>query len=308
VITTSGVSVVCPVFCSEQTLEILVNEIRIVLEKLEPYEVILVDDGSTDCSWAEIQRLAANDPRVKGLRLGKNVGQHSALLAGVRYASFGSVVTLDDDLQNPPSEIPKLLTRLRRDGGVVYGTSLIVEQFWWRRLSSQIAKKLFKRFLGFNSAIKISSFRAFYTELRNGFEGDLGPNVSLDSLLTWSTANFSTIEVAHHTRRSGSSNYTLRKLIRFMIDTATGYSAIPLRFATKIGFFVTLFGFVLFLWVTIRPLILGNSVPGFPLLASSLAIFSGTQLLMLGILGEYIGKIHFRTMKQPTYTISDKTS
>ena len=302
-----GISLVCPVYCSAQTLRILVNEICTSLNGAYKFEILLIDDRSTDSSWLEILQISKENSAVRGIRLGRNVGQHGALLAGIRSARFDKIVTIDDDLQNPPSEVIKLVQALDSNGGVVYGVSADVKQKMWRRASSIGAKQLFKKFLGFDSAVDISSFRAFETNLRDAFSGEIGPSVSIDSLLTWSTSTFCSIDVQHHPRLQGKSHYSFRKLVRFMIDTATGYSVVPLRLATTLGSIVTIFGFVMFLWVTIRPLLTGVTVPGFPLLAASLAIFSGTQLLVLGILGEYIGKMHFRVMNKPSYVIVDSS-
>jgi len=302
-----GISLVCPVYCSAQTLRILVDEICTCLNGTHKFEILLIDDRSPDSSWLEILQISKENSTVRGIRLGRNVGQHGALLAGIRSARFDKIVTIDDDLQDPPSEVIKLVQALDSNGGVVYGVSTDVKQKWWRKASSTGAKQLFKKFLSFDSAVKISSFRAFETNLRNAFSGEIGPSVSIDSLLTWSTSTFCSIDVQHHPRLQGKSHYSFRKLVRFMIDTATGYSVVPLRLATTLGSIVTILGFVMFLWVTLRPLLTGVSVPGFPLLAASLAIFSGTQLLVLGILGEYIGKMHFRVMNKPSYVIVDSS-
>ncbi len=302
-----GISLICPVYCSAQTLRILVDQICACLNGVYKFEILLIDDRSPDSSWLEILQISRENSAVRGIRLGRNVGQHGALLAGIRNARFDKIVTIDDDLQNPPSEVIKLVQTLDSNGGVVYGVSADVKQKMWRKASSIGAKQLFKKFLGFDSAVNISSFRAFETNLRNAFSGEIGPSVSVDSLLTWSTSTFCSIDVQHHPRLQGKSHYSFRKLVRFMIDTATGYSVVPLRLATTLGSIVTIFGFVMFLWVTLRPLLTGVTVPGFPLLAASLAIFSGTQLLVLGILGEYIGKMHFRVMNKPSYVIVDSS-
>jgi undecaprenyl-phosphate 4-deoxy-4-formamido-L-arabinose transferase len=129
----------------------------------------------------------------------------------------------------------------------------------------------------------------------------------LDALLTWSTSRFSTLEVEHHARRVGKSNYSFTKLVRFMLDTATSYSTRPLRLATTIGFITTLFGLLLLIWVVGNAIFVRDSVPGFPFLAASIAVFSGVQLVVLGIIGEYLGKIHFRAMNKPTFSISETT-
>lgn len=155
-----GLSVVVPVYRSERTLRTLVDRVSASLAK-QDFEIILVDDASGDGTWREITTLAKANTRVKGLRLGRNSGQHSALLAGVRVARFATVVTLDDDLQNPPEEISKLLAALSVNVDVVYGVSTSIKQNFYRRLGSKVARKFFASMLGFGSAISMSSFRVF---------------------------------------------------------------------------------------------------------------------------------------------------
>jgi glycosyltransferase involved in cell wall biosynthesis len=300
-----GVSIIVPTYKSPTTLTELVERTESL--GLSAFEVIIVDDGNNDATWEQIKLLSQAKNSVVGLRLGRNFGQHSALLAGVRKAKYSQIVTIDDDLQNPPEEIPNLLAGLVSGVDVVYGVSTQVRQNVWRRFTSRTAKAVFARVLGFESAISISSFRAFRTQLREGFAGELGPHVSLDALLTWSTSRFSTLEVEHHVRRVGKSNYSFTKLVRFMLDTATSYSTRPLRLATTIGFITTLFGLLLLVWVVVNAVFVGDSVPGFPFLAASIAVFSGVQLVVLGILGEYLGKIHFRAMNKPTFSVSETT-
>jgi len=301
----TGVSIVVPTYKSPTTLTELVE--RTELLGLSPFEIIIVDDGNNDATWEQIGLLSQTKEYVVGLRLGRNFGQHGALLAGVRKAKYSQIVTIDDDLQNPPEEIPNLLAKLVNGVDVVYGVSTQVRQNVWRRFTSRTAKAIFAKVLGFESAISISSFRAFRTQLREGFAGELGPHVSLDALLTWSTSRFSTLEVEHHARRVGKSNYSFTKLVRFMLDTATSYSTRPLRLATTLGFITTLFGLLLLVWVVGTAIFVGDSVPGFPFLAASIAVFSGVQLVVLGILGEYLGKIHFRAMNKPTFSVSETT-
>jgi undecaprenyl-phosphate 4-deoxy-4-formamido-L-arabinose transferase len=300
-----GVSIVIPTYKSPTTLTELVE--RTELLGLSAFEIIIVDDGNNDATWEQIGLLSQTKKSVVGLRLGRNFGQHSALLAGVRKAKYSQIVTIDDDLQNPPEEIPNLLAKLVNGVDVVYGVSTQVRQNVWRRLTSRTAKAIFAKVLGFESAISISSFRAFRTQLREGFAGELGPHVSLDALLTWSTSRFSTLEVEHHARLVGKSNYSFAKLVRFMLDTATSYSTRPLRLATTLGFITTLIGLLMLVWVVGNAIFVGDSVPGFPFLAASIAVFSGVQLVVLGILGEYLGKIHFRAMNKPTFSVSETT-
>ena len=301
-----GLSVVVPVFRSEKTLNELVNRITNSIDN-KSFEIILVDDASGDESWTTICSIAGQNSMVRGIRLGRNSGQHGALLAGVRAAKFQTVVTIDDDLQNPPEEIHKLLGALVPGVDVVYGVSTEVKQNFYRRAGSKLVRKFFASALQFNSAVSMSSFRTFRTALREGFNTALGPNVSLDALLTWSTTRFTVVEVKHDERKVGNSNYTFRKLVRFMIDMATGYSALPLRLASALGFLTIAFGAVLLAYVIGRPILTGERVQGFPMLASTIIIFSGVQIFLLGILGEYIGRMHFRVMNKPTYMVAETT-
>ena len=301
-----GLSIVVPVFRSEKTLNELVNRITNIISN-KSFEIILVDDASGDGTWTTICSIARQNSMVTGIRLGRNSGQHGALLAGVRAAKFQTVVTLDDDLQNPPEEINKLIDALVPGVDVVYGVSTEVKQNYYRRAGSKLVRKFFASALGFNSAVSMSSFRTFRTALREGFNTALGPNVSLDALLTWSTTRFTVVEVKHDERKVGDSHYTFRKLVRFMIDMATGYSALPLRLASALGFLTISFGAVLLVYVIGRPIITGERVQGFPMLASTIIIFSGVQIFLLGILGEYIGRMHFRVMNKPTYMVAETT-
>ena len=302
-----GISIVIPIYCSEFSIKTLVDEVCANMIGHD-FEIILVDDKSKDNSWSRIVEVALANHKVRGMRLGKNFGQHSALLAGIRSARFNTTVTLDDDLQNPPSEIYKLLSALTPEVDVVYGVSSNRKHARWRNASSFFVGKFFTLCLGYEESSKISQFRAFKTQLREGFSLDIGPNVSIDSLLTWSTSSFKQVQVKHESRKFGHSNYSLLKLVKHLLDTATSYSVVPLRLSILLGLAATFFGLILFLWVLIPTLFSNGSVPGFPSLAASLAIFSGTQLLMLGVLGEYIGKIHFRVMNKPTYLIAETTS
>lgn len=301
-----GVSIVVPVFRSTSTLPQLTDRLEKTLRPYGPFEVVLVDDGSPRDTWATIERLAQESATTRGIRLSRNYGQHSALLAGVREARFPVIVTLDDDLQNPPEEVPRLVEALlQSDLDVVYGVPEGIQQPLPRRLAARLTRKALGHGLGQQSATDMSSFRAFRTSLREAFAADLGANVSLDALLTWGAAGYGSIIVRHDARAEGSSTYSYRKLLRFAIDTTTGYSTVPLQFASLLGFATSFLGFLALLWVVIVPLVVGRTVEGFPFLASTIAIFSGVQLLTLGVIGEYLARMHFRVMRKPTYVIRE---
>jgi glycosyltransferase involved in cell wall biosynthesis len=294
--------VVVPVFRSGRTLVDLTERVDAALVAI-PHEIILVDDGSPPETWAVVEGLAAQHTSVIGLRLGRNFGQHNALLAGVRCATFEVVVTIDDDLQNPPEEIPKLLDAMGDDLDVVYGAAPTMAQHRWRRVAGMITRWAMASALGGENAARMSAFRALRTDLRRGFAGEVGPAVSLDALLAWSTSRFGSVDVEHHPRTEGRSNYSFRRLLRFALDTATGYSALPLKLATGLGILTALFGVGVLGWVLGRLFLTGESVPGFPLLASTISIFAGVQLVTLGIMGEYLARMHFRLMRKPTYVV-----
>lgn len=300
----NSLSVVIPVYNAEQSLEKLCDQLIPALELIAAdFEVILIDDGSIDQSWSMISKLTSRDPHIHGIKLSRNYGQHNALLCGIRAAQFETIVTMDDDLQNPVSEIPKLLGKLDEGFDVVYGNPRVKQFSFLRNLATRLTKIVLQGVMGAENAKNVSAFRAFRTRLRDGFNSYDSPYVSIDVLLTWVTSNFAAIEVEHVARTVGESNYTFKMLAFHAIDLMTGFSTLPLRIASIMGFIFTLFGFFVLAWVTGRYLIFNTSVPGFPFLASIISIFSGAQLFTLGVFGEYLARIHFRTMKKPAYCI-----
>jgi glycosyltransferase involved in cell wall biosynthesis len=302
------VSIVIPVFNAEANLPELYRQLMPAMERLvERFEVILVEDSSRDRSWDVIKHLAANDDRIHGLRMSRNFGQHNALLCGIRAARYDVIVTMDDDLQHPVSEIPLLLTALTQGHDVVYGTSDDNKHDLWRNVASRMTKLALQSAMGAKSAAQVSAFRAFPTRLRDAFREYRSPSVSIDVLLTWGTTRFSAVQVKHAPRLSGQSNYTVRKLIAHAFNLMTGFSTMPLQLASIVGFVFTLFGFAVLAWVLGRYFIQGTSVPGFPFLASVIAIFSGAQMFTLGIFGEYLARMYGRTMERPPYVVLESS-
>ncbi|HBD09579.1 MAG TPA: glycosyltransferase [Syntrophobacteraceae bacterium] len=304
-----GISVVVPVYNSAACMAELLARLAVVLERSsESYEVILVNDGSHDRSWEILCQLSSQYPWVRAIDLMRNYGQHNALLCGIRAADHDIVVTMDDDLQHPPEEIPKLLAKLDEGYDVVYGTPQQEQHGLWRDMASRVTKMVLQSAMGSATARSASAFRAFRTMARNAFAGYHAPYVSVDVLLTWATTRFAAVSVIHHPRAAGPSNYTVGKLIRHAINMMTGFSTLPLQVASLLGFAFTLFGLGVLAFVVLRFLLCGSGVPGFPFLASMLAIFSGVQLFSLGIIGEYLARMHFRMMDQPPYAVRQQTS
>ena len=268
-------------------------------------EIVLVNDGSADESWSVIRELSRENSSVRGINLMRNYGQHNALLAGIRAARGATIVTMDDDMQHPPEEIPRLLVPLAEGQDVVYGTPRSLPHSLLRNAASWITKLVLQKAMGAETARKVSAFRAFRTNLRGAFENYQSPFVSIDVLLTWGTRRFTAVEVEHRPRQIGRSQYTLRSLVTHALTVATGFSTLPLRLASLVGFSFTLLGLAVLAWVVGRYLVSGGSVPGFPFLASIIAIFSGAQFFALGIIGEYLARMHARMMERPTYAIAE---
>lgn len=238
----------------------------------------------------------------------RNFGQHNALLAGVRAAAFDVVVTMDDDLQNPPEEIPRLLAALQEGYDVVYGAAAQSHYDMWRALATYATKLALKGTMGVGIARKVSPFRAFRTELRRAFSDHKGSFISIDVLLTWGAGRFTAVPVRHDPRRTGVSNYNFRRLATHAMNMATGFSAVPLQLASMAGLFFTLLGGGVFTFVLVRYLLEGTTVPGFPFLASIISLFAGAQLFALGIIGEYLSRMHFRLLEKPPYVVREQTS
>ena len=301
-----NISVVVPVYKGAQTLEALVQRLGEVLPKTAvEYELILVDDGSPDSSWEVIERLAREQAWVRGVKLLRNFGQHNATLCGIRAARHEVIVTLDDDLQNPPEEMPLLLAKLEQGFDVVYGSPQQVRQNLWRSLASHVIRLVLRNVMGNEVAWQVSPFRAFHTRVRDAFANYSSPSVFIDVLLTWGAARFAVVPVRQDARAAGVSTYTFGKLLSLAMNMLTGFSTLPLRAASTIGFIFTLFGLGVLAYVIGRFLITGYSIPGFPFLASVIAIFSGATLFALGIIGEYLARIYTHSMGQPPYVIRE---
>lgn len=296
-------SVVIPVYRGEATLVTLVERLAKVLPTIsDSYEVVLVNDGSPDNSWAVIERLAKRFSWVRGIDLMRNYGQHNATLCGIRAARYEVTVTMDQDLQHLPEDISILLDELNKGLDVVYGAPRRLPQGFWRNLMTKNTKMILASIMGIPSVRSISAFRAFRTHLRDAFANFQSPALTLDVLLSWGTTRFGSVQVDIESS-NGQSNYNFASLFKQAMLILTGYSTMPLRFASWVGFSMTLFGAGIFIYVMVVYFTQG-SLPGFPFLASIISLFSGAQLFTLGIFGEYLARMFDRSMDRPPYVIS----
>jgi len=302
-----SVSVIIAVYNSADMVHLVIESLAQVLPTItSSYEAILVEDGSPDTSWESITRLAEEYSWVRGIRMMRNYGQHNALLCGIREARYDIIVTMDDDMQHPAEELPRLIAALTPDVDVIYASPTTERHGLLRDLASQVTKFVLQSAMSAETARNISAYRVFRTVLRQAFIDFHGPNVNLDVLLTWATRRFKRIVVPHRNRAKGTSNYTLLKLITHTFNMVTGFSTLPLQIASLFGFVLTVFGFLLLFYViVIRVLIFQYDVPGFTFLASIISLFAGTQLFILGIIGEYLARMHFRLMDKPPYVVRE---
>ncbi len=297
------ISIVIPVYNSAPTLQTLTTRLETVLNAITgEYEIIFINDGSRDDSWNSIQMICKKHPRVAGINLLRNFGQHNAVLCGIRQAKYEIIITMDDDLQHPPEEIPLLMQRILDGADVVYGIPEKMPHSFFRNLSSWLVKRILAFVMGIKTIKDISAFRAFHATMKLAFTEYRSSGVIIDVLLSWATTNFASVVVKENPREIGKSNYTFSKLLKQAFLILTGYSTVPLRFASILGFSFTLFGFAVLIYVLIIYFTLG-SIPGFPFLASIISLFSGVQMLVLGIIGEYLARVFDRSMDRPPYII-----
>jgi glycosyltransferase involved in cell wall biosynthesis len=300
-----SLSVVIPVYNSQDSLVPLIARLESALPDISSsYEIILINDGSLDKSWSVICAEVERHAWVRGVNLTRNYGQHNAILCGIRVAQNEIIITMDDDLQHLPEEIHKLLEKLDEGYDVVYGSPATLPHSLWRNLFSRFTKRTLAYAMGIRTIRDIGPFRAFRTDLRNAFTSYQNPSVIIDVLLSWGTSKFTSVIVNEDTRQTGQSNYNFFKLFGVAMEILTGFSTLPLRLASLLGFIFTILGLLVFIYVLVVFLTAG-SVPGFPFLASIIALFSGAQLFALGIFGEYLARIFDRNMDRPPYVIHE---
>lgn len=297
-------SVVIPVYKSASTIALLLERLTRALDLItDRYEIILVEDGSLDGTWDAIE--AARRPysaRIVAVQLMRNYGQHNALMCGLGLARGEIAVTMDDDLQNPPEEIGKLLAHLEKTNlDLVYGQSADRQHAGWRNLGATIVWGFYRRV--FRSPITPTTFRAIRRHLvRSVLFYDLNFTY-LDGLLAWCTGRIGAIDVEHHDRAQGQSSYNLRKLLLLALNLYTNFSLLPLQMVSLFGLVTALFGFALGVWYVVMYLTSSILVPGYISTIIAILLLGGVQLLALGVIGEYLGRLHLNVNRKPQYVV-----
>lgn len=301
------VSFVIPCYRSEQTIGSVVEEIKTTMEQMTQYsyEIILVNDASPDATFRVIRELCERYQNICGVNLARNFGQHAALMAGFAYAKGDIVVCLDDDGQTPANEAGKLLTEIEAGADVVYARYSHKQHSGFRNLGSRINEMMTRVMLGKPKELYISSYfavRRFVAEEILRYEN---PYPYVIGLVLRATKNIINVDVTHRERMSGTSGYTLGKLFGLWFNGFTAFSVKPLRIATVIGVVSACGGFLYGIY-TIAKKLLNPAVPvGFSALMAAVVFFCGLILLMLGIIGEYLGRIYISMNNSPQYVIRE---
>jgi undecaprenyl-phosphate 4-deoxy-4-formamido-L-arabinose transferase len=297
---TPELSFVVPLYNTGPGLLPLLDAFR-TLALPESWELVLVDDGSTDGTALAVRQAVADFPvPVMVVELARNFGEHAAVLEGYRHARGDCVVNLDDDLQNPPSEAVRLVRHLREsDAEVVYSRYAAKKHPLARNVASWLANCCATFLLGKPRDLYLSSFRAMRRELIERIVVYRGPYPYMDGLILGATNRIATLEVAHAGRRIGRSGYTLRKLIRLALSLLFDFSVMPLRIASVLGVVLCAAGGVVLAEVVVETAWIGRRQIGWGSLMGALAVFSGAQLLMLGLIGEYVGRAFLTVSGKP---------
>ncbi len=298
-------SIVIPVYNGETTIEELCQRISAVFEQIEGgYEILFVDDGSSDASWEKIRSLKSRNSHIKGIRLMRNFGQHNALMCGFNFVNGDFVISIDDDLQHPPEEIPKLVEKIKEGHDIVYGIYAEKRHGIMRNLGSRFIIWSYQKALGVRG--DITSFRIIKREIVNHVISYNKSFTFIDGFLVWHTKKIGYVTVRHEERPTGRSGYSPGKMLTLSFNLFTNFSLKPLQLASFVGVIFALFGFLLGIYYLARRILVGTSFPGFSAIFVAVSIFSGIQLIILGLIGEYIGRIHMNISNKPQYVIRDE--
>lgn len=298
-------SIVIPVYNSEKCLPELVRQLLLVLkEKTQYFEIILVNDHSKDGSWEKIIELKKNTHQLKGINLRKNFGQDNAIMAGLNNASGEIVVIMDDDLQHAPHDIPLLLDKINAGYDVCYANFITKKQSWLKNIGSWFNGKIANIVIGKPNDIYLSPFKAIKREVVEEIIKYDGPYPYVDGLLFGITQNITQVMVEHQSRYEGKSNYTFLKSVGVWLRLAINFSVIPLRVATFLGFLFAGASFILAIIYLVQYFIGDKSPTGWASMIEIMLFYGGVQLIVTGIIGEYLGRLVLHNNKKPQFTIS----
>jgi len=298
------ISVVTPVYKAELMVDGLVERIQKVLSVLtDDFEIILVEDGSADASWTAIEKVVRSMPKVKGVKLSRNFGQHNAITAGLDESKGDWVVVMDCDLQDRPEEIPKLLSEARKGFDIVYARRSDRNDSFLKKLSSVIFYKFFGWISGVPQDSSIANFGIYSRNAINAVNSLREPLRSFATMIKWVGFKSSCVSVEHAKREVGKSTYSFRKLLQLALDISIAFSDKPLKLTVKLGAIISL-GSVIFGIITLIRYFSGLiTEPGYTSLILSIWFLSGLIIFVLGVLGLYLGKVFEGVKRRPLYIV-----
>jgi dolichol-phosphate mannosyltransferase len=301
------VSVVVPAFNEEENLEALWHRVRAVLDSVGGGEVVIVDDGSADATWAEVLRLGVEDPRVRGVRLSRNFGHQAALTAGMAHARGRTVCFMDADLQDPPELLAELLEQWRGGHQVVYAVRRTRQEGPIKRFCYRAFYRLYRRLANIDVPLDSGDFALLDRAVVDDLLALPEHNRFLRGLRSWVGYEQVGVEYDRDARHAGAPKYTARKLFRLALDGLLSFSAVPLRVASYLGILVGLAG-GLYIAVAVASRLWFGSVPdGWTSIIAVVLTVGGMQLLVLGVLGEYMARVYDETKMRPNYLVAETT-
>jgi polyisoprenyl-phosphate glycosyltransferase len=303
-LSTVNVSILIPVYKNDGGLDELVSRITASMSNsayANSFELILVDDCSPDNSWEVIQRLAKTHAFVQGATLSRNFGQHNAIMAGLNLVSGQFIVLMDDDLQHPPEAIPGMLDKLAAGADVCYTNYANRQHAAWKIAGSKFNDLMASWLLSKPKGLYLSSFKALKRGVVDQIRNHEGPFAYLDGLILDITRRIATVEIQHGTRAYGEGNYSFKKSISLWLRMVTGTSIVPLRMVTLMGALIALLGFMGAIFIVISNFLYPNESKGWASIIVTILLVSGFQTLFIGVLGEYLGRIHLRLNNKPQY-------
>lgn len=299
-------SVVIPVYKSQGTIARVVSSVKdfFLTNKLD-FEIILVNDGSPDSSWDVVSNLARAHPEVVAINLLKNYGQHNANLCGFREARGDFIITMDDDLQNPPEELGKLIDTIKEGYDLVLGRFESKQHSLVRRFGSQLVGWLNRKVFEVKADLVLSNFRIIRRDVVDRVCQDRSFSPYIPGLLLKNSSRYCNVQVKHLPRSEGKSNYTPRKILRLVATILFNHSSIPLRYGAAFGFLVAGGSFLMSLYFLVESMARGTHAPGWASLVVLLSFFNGVLILLLSVIGEYIIRILREIGTQRSYEIRE---
>ena len=303
-----NLSVIIPVYNSSSIILKLVSKISeeiLKIKRISTYQIVLINDCSEDSSWSEISKICNQEKFIVGINLMKNYGQHNAIMAGINIAEGDYVITMDDDFQHSPSEISKILDRMDEGYDVCYTNYKNNKYNAFKIFSSHLNNKISNFLINKPKNIYLSSFKCFTKKICEEIKKYDGPFVYIDGLIFDITKNVSSVDVEHLERMTGNSNYNIFKLISLWLRVLTNFSIVPLRISTIAGFFMTFVSFCSILVIVSIKLLNPTIAAGWASIISILLFFSGLQFIVLGLIGEYIGRSYLNLNKKPQFVVRE---